>query len=33
MNLGQIQPRVEDAAIEEDYAKNRLSIRRDIGRS
>lgn len=30
MNLGQIQPRVEDATIEEDYAKNRLSIRRDI---
>lgn len=30
MDLGQIQPRVENATIEEDTVKNRLSIRRDI---
>ena len=30
MDLGQVQPRVENATIEEEPAKNRLSIRRDI---
>lgn len=30
MDLGQIQPRVENATIDEDPAKNRLSIRRDV---
>ena len=30
MDLGQVQPRVEDATIEEDTYKNRLSIRRDV---
>lgn len=30
MDLGQIQPRVENATIDEDLSKNRLSIRRDI---
>jgi predicted XRE-type DNA-binding protein len=30
MDLGLIQPRVENATIEEDTVKNRLSIRRDI---
>ena len=30
MDLGRVQPRVENATIDEDLAKNRLSIRRDI---